>query len=79
VASAKSTLEALQFEVAIDPVQVASTCPAGTVANTDPQGTTSAGSQVSLVLSNGTPAGGPPPGGPPGGPPGRGGGGGGGG
>jgi membrane peptidoglycan carboxypeptidase len=74
VANATKTLQRAGFTVAVDPTPVASNCPAGTVAKTNPSGGLPRGGTVSLVLSKG-PGGGNPGGG--GG--GRGGGGGGGG
>jgi membrane peptidoglycan carboxypeptidase len=74
VATAKAGLEALQLSVSIEDQKIDSICPDGTVAKTDPAGSTSAGSQVSIYVSNGKPpASGPPAGGPPPTPPGHGG------
>ena len=56
MAEAKSGLEGLKLSVAIESQKIDSPCPDGTVAKTDPAGSTSAGSQVSLILSNGTPS-----------------------
>jgi hypothetical protein len=39
--------------VSVDLEPVASPCPKGTVARTDPQGTTSEGSNVGIILSEG--------------------------
>lgn len=51
--SAKSIITGAGFQVAVDPTPVDSSCPAGTVAKTDPSGQTSAGSTVTLYLSKG--------------------------
>jgi membrane peptidoglycan carboxypeptidase len=73
VASAKSGLEGLKFTVSIEDPPIDSPCPAGTVAKTDPAGSGSAGSQVSIYVSSGKPPAGGPGNGPGGnGPPGHG-------
>jgi membrane peptidoglycan carboxypeptidase len=51
--SARARVAGAGFEVSTDLEPVASSCPEGTVARTDPQGTTSEGSNVTLVLSKG--------------------------
>ncbi len=53
VPDATAQLRAAGFSVAVDPTPVASSCPAGTVAKTDPSGTGSAGTEVTLYLSKG--------------------------
>ncbi len=53
VAEATAALKAVGFDVAVDPNKVASPCPDGTVAKTDPAGSTSKGSSISLQLSGG--------------------------
>jgi membrane peptidoglycan carboxypeptidase len=50
---ARSTLRSAGFEVFVDNVQVNSTCPAGTVAGTSPDGRTIKGGIVSIQISNG--------------------------
>jgi beta-lactam-binding protein with PASTA domain len=62
VAEAKSGLEGLKLSVAIESQKIDSPCPDGTVAKTDPAGSTSAGSQVSIYVSTGKPPAGPGPG-----------------
>jgi membrane peptidoglycan carboxypeptidase len=76
VNAARSAIERAGFTVYVSSEKVGSACPAGTVAGTDPAGSTSKGSEVQILVSNGQAASPPPPGEPPG--PGRGGGGGGG-
>jgi membrane peptidoglycan carboxypeptidase len=51
--NARARIAGAGFDVSVDPEPVASPCPKGTVARTDPQGTTSEGSNVSLILSKG--------------------------
>jgi membrane peptidoglycan carboxypeptidase len=53
VANATKTLQRAGFQVTIDPTPVASNCPAGTVAKTNPSGGLPRGGTVSLVLSKG--------------------------
>jgi membrane peptidoglycan carboxypeptidase len=60
VSGAQSTLKGLGFEVAIEPEKIDSTCPDNTVARTDPQGSTSKGSVITIYVSNGKPPAGPP-------------------
>lgn len=67
VANATKTLQRAGFQVTIDPTPIASNCPAGTVARTNPSGSAPKNGSVALVLSKG-PAGGAAGGGPPGGP-----------
>jgi membrane peptidoglycan carboxypeptidase len=60
------------FSVSVDPTPVPSSCPVGTVAKTDPAGSSSKGTEVTLYTSKGGPTpsptiGPPPPGGGPGG------------
>jgi membrane peptidoglycan carboxypeptidase len=77
VSDATRAITANGFTVTVDPTPVDSKCPAGTVAKTDPSGSTSKGTEITLYTSKGL-AGTPPP--PPAGgvgPPGHGGGGGG--
>jgi membrane peptidoglycan carboxypeptidase len=59
VANATKTLQKAGFQVTIDPTPVASNCPAGTVAKTNPSGNAPKSGSVALVLSKG-PVGGPP-------------------
>ncbi|NUT35071.1 MAG: PASTA domain-containing protein [Hamadaea sp.] len=59
VAEATSILKNKGFTVDVDRKQVASNCPAGTVAGTSPSGSTSKGSNVTLQISNGQGGGGP--------------------
>ncbi len=59
VAAAKSGLEALKLSVSIESQKIDSPCPEGTVAKTDPEGTASANSQVSIYVSTGKPPSGP--------------------
>jgi membrane peptidoglycan carboxypeptidase len=68
IEDARSRLRSAGFEVFVDPVPINSSCPAGTVADTSPNGRTIKGGIVSIQLSNGK--GGPQPGGTP--PPSRG-------
>jgi membrane peptidoglycan carboxypeptidase len=79
VRDATAQLKAAGFDVFVDSGQkVPSPCPADSVATTDPTGSTSKGSSVTLLLSDGTgvtPGGGGPGGGGPGGGGGGGGGG----
>jgi membrane peptidoglycan carboxypeptidase len=58
VANATKTLQRAGFQVTIDPTPVASNCPAGTVAKTNPSGGLPRGATVTLVLSKGGGAGG---------------------
>jgi membrane peptidoglycan carboxypeptidase len=74
VSDATRAVTANGFTVTVDPTPVASDCPPGTVAKTDPSGSTSKGTEITLYTSKG-PTATPPP--PAGGPPGHGGGGGG--
>ena len=53
VRAATRTLESAGFDVSVAEKKVDSPCPDGTVATTDPTGTTSKGSTIILVLSNG--------------------------
>ncbi|WP_233604409.1 transglycosylase domain-containing protein [Micromonospora sp. HM5-17] len=53
VDDATAVLRGAGFRVEVDPNQVDSACPAGTVARTDPEGRTVAGGLVMLRLSNG--------------------------
>jgi membrane peptidoglycan carboxypeptidase len=62
VSFAQSDLQKLGFDVVIESQKENSICPANTVSRTDPAGSTSKGSQVSIYVSNGTP---PAPGTPP--------------
>jgi hypothetical protein len=57
VADAERRLRAAGFEPQVEPGRIASSYQAGTVARTDPWGgsTTSAGSVVSIYVSNGVP------------------------
>jgi len=73
VDDAKRQIQAAGFDVAVDDKPVASPCPAGTVARTDPSGSTSKGGSVTIYVSSG--GGGIPPPGPGNPPPGGGGGG----
>jgi membrane peptidoglycan carboxypeptidase len=66
VDDATNALKGAGFQVSVGSGTVASNCPAGTVAGTDPSGSTSKGSNVSLLISAG-PTQGPPSGGPGGG------------
>jgi membrane peptidoglycan carboxypeptidase len=52
-AAATATLQAAGFSVRISSKQVASNCPAGTVASTTPSGSTSKGGPISLNISSG--------------------------
>jgi beta-lactam-binding protein with PASTA domain len=74
VQQATQALASAGFSTAVNLTQVASPCPAGTVASTSPAGTGSKGTAVTLNISNGQGGGGPGGGGTP--PPGGGGGGG---
>jgi membrane peptidoglycan carboxypeptidase len=76
VEEATARIKAAGFDVFVGAATVASDCEVGTVATTDPEGSTSKGSAVSLILSSGPAA--PPPSDPtdPGDPGGGGGGGG---
>lgn len=76
VEQARNKLKGAGFEVDQQTGQIASDCPPGTVAKTDPEGSTVKGGVVVLIISGGP---GAPPGGTGGGGPGPGGGGGGGG
>ncbi|MET7422257.1 transglycosylase domain-containing protein [Dactylosporangium sp. NPDC005555] len=53
VDQARSRITRAGFTVTVSSAQVASTCPAGTVARTEPGGATVKGGQVSLVISKG--------------------------
>ncbi|MDQ1683397.1 MAG: hypothetical protein QOC82_134 [Frankiaceae bacterium] len=55
VADAKAALEQAGFQVVIDPKQVDSDLPAGTVARTSPTGQAAQGSIVTIFVSNGHP------------------------
>jgi membrane peptidoglycan carboxypeptidase len=68
VANATKTLQKAGFQVTVDPTPVASNCPAGTVAKTNPSGGVPKNGTISLVLSKGPGAGGPGGGAPSGGP-----------
>ena len=68
VGQATSVLKSAGFTISVNPQPIDSNCPAGTVAKTDPEGSTSAGSDVTLYTSNGktgkpSPAPAPGPGG----------------
>jgi membrane peptidoglycan carboxypeptidase len=71
VGAATSALKGAGFDVMVPDERIDSTCPAGTVAKSDPSGSTSKGSTVMLYISNGNPPPGddepPGPPGPPGG------------
>jgi beta-lactam-binding protein with PASTA domain len=69
VAAATATLKGAGYTVSVDHNPVASSCPAGTVARTNPSGSSPKNGNITLVLSKG---GGAPTGGATG--PGRGGG-----
>ncbi|KQR08478.1 transglycosylase domain-containing protein [Cellulomonas sp. Leaf334] len=60
-ADARATLQRAGFNAAVDPTQVPSTLPAGTVAAQNPSGTATRGTSVVLTLSNGQPPAGPDP------------------
>ncbi len=75
VSEATRTLSQAGFSVSVDPTPIASPCPAGQVAKSDPTGSASKGTDIALIISKG-PGATPPPGN---GGPGNGGGGGGGG
>jgi membrane peptidoglycan carboxypeptidase len=79
VSDATRAITAAGFSVAVDPTPVDSTCPAGTVAKTDPSGSTSKGTEITLYTSKGPTTDPTPPPTSGGGGGGRGGGGGGGG
>jgi membrane peptidoglycan carboxypeptidase len=64
VANATKTLQKAGFQVTVDPTPIASNCPPGTVAKTNPSGNSVKGGTVALVLSKG--GGGPANGGGPG-------------
>jgi membrane peptidoglycan carboxypeptidase len=66
VGSAQGALTGLGFVVQVENEKVPSVCPAGSVAKTDPAGSGSKGTSVSIFISNGT----PPPAAPPAAPPG---------
>ena len=53
VAAATAAIKAAGFDVAVDDKKVASPCPPDTVAKTDPAGSASKGSTISLQLSGG--------------------------
>ncbi|NJC69153.1 PASTA domain-containing protein [Planosporangium thailandense] len=53
VADAKSAIRRVGFDVTVDPDPVASDCPAGSVAKTEPAGDTSRGSLVTIYVSKG--------------------------
>jgi membrane peptidoglycan carboxypeptidase len=53
VDSAKSTLQGVGFSVTVDPNPVASQCPAGTVAKTDPSGNATKNGVVTIYVSGG--------------------------
>jgi membrane peptidoglycan carboxypeptidase len=82
VSTARTMLQDAGFSVVVQQAEVASSCKQGSVAMTDPTGSTVKGGPVAIYISNGkaapSPSGTPVPPGPPG-PPGRGGGNGGGG
>jgi membrane peptidoglycan carboxypeptidase len=64
VLDAQKAMAAAGFFSALDPTPVASTCPNGTVARTDPSGSTSKGTEITLYTSKGPDATAtPPPGG----------------
>ncbi|SCL14911.1 penicillin-binding protein [Micromonospora inyonensis] len=82
VDTARNRLKGAGFEVVVSDIKISSSCPAGSVAGTSPEGRTIKGGVVTIQLSDGngggtpgdngggTPPGGTPPGGtPPGGPP----------
>ncbi len=54
VRAATSAMRTRGFDVSVDPRRVDSECAAGEVAGTDPTGTTSRGSTIVLLISNGT-------------------------
>lgn len=55
VADATTILTEAGFSVVVNPAQVPSSYPRGTVANTNPSGTTTAGSTITLNISSGEP------------------------
>ncbi|WP_102509552.1 transglycosylase domain-containing protein [Sanguibacter massiliensis] len=55
VADATKILNEAGFSVVVNPAQVPSSYPRGTVANTNPSGTTTAGSTITLNISSGEP------------------------
>ncbi|MBD9698554.1 penicillin-binding protein [Flavimobilis sp. GY10621] len=55
VADATRILNEAGFSVVVNPAQVPSSYPRGTVANTNPSGTTTAGSTITLNISSGEP------------------------
>jgi membrane peptidoglycan carboxypeptidase len=61
VGATQSSLKGLGFEVTIENEKIDSVCPAGAVAKTDPAGSGSKGTSVSIFVSNGKPPAGPPP------------------
>jgi membrane peptidoglycan carboxypeptidase len=64
ISDAKAILQSKGFDATVsDQPPVASACPKGTVAGTDPSGQTSKGATISLLISNGLggPGGGPTP------------------
>jgi len=64
VGSAFNTLKGLGFDVVVEDTKIDSACPANTVAKTDPAGSTSSGSQITIYVSNGNPPAAPAPPGP---------------
>jgi membrane peptidoglycan carboxypeptidase len=61
VAEATAALKAVGFDTFVDPTKIPSPCPADTVAKTDPMGSTSKGSTVTIQVSNGVSDAPPPP------------------
>jgi membrane peptidoglycan carboxypeptidase len=53
VANATKALQSAGYQVTIDPTPIASNCPAGTVARTNPSGSQPQGGTVALVISTG--------------------------
>jgi membrane peptidoglycan carboxypeptidase len=60
VDDAKGSLRTVGFEVTVDPTPVASDCPPGSVATTQPAGEASRNSLVTIILSKGPDAAAPP-------------------
>jgi membrane peptidoglycan carboxypeptidase len=61
VAVARERISDAGFDVTVEDKKIDSKCPAGTVAKTDPSGSTSKGGSVTIFVSNGKNPGGPPP------------------
>ncbi len=61
VAEARLRISDAGFDVSVEDKKIDSKCPAGTVAKTDPSGSTSKGGSVTIYVSNGKNPGGPPP------------------